>query len=106
MMLDRRQLIFGAGATAVLLRRAAFATQTFTDSAGREVTLPDRVQRVFAAGGPAAVVLYVMRPDAMIGWPRAIRPEEAPYLLPQVRDLPELGMLSGRGDTANVEVVL
>src|SRR5690606_9352001 len=55
---------------------------------------------------PAAVVVYVLRPDAMVGWPRAIRAEAATYLLPQVRDWPELGMLSGRGDTANVEVVL
>ena len=31
----------------------------------------------------------------MIGWPRAIRPKEAPYLLSEVRDLPEFGMLSG-----------
>lgn len=106
MRLDRRQMTFGAGAAALLLPQLALGSQVFTDSGGREVVLPDRVQRIFAAGGPAAVVVYVVRPDAMIGWPRAIRAEEAPYLLPRVRDLPELGMLSGRGDTANVEVVL
>ena len=106
MRMDRRQVMFGAGAAALLLPQSAIGSQAFTDSGGRKVMLPDRVQRIFASGGPAAVVVYVMRPDAMIGWPRAIRAEEAPYLLPEVRDLPELGMLSGRGDTANVEVVL
>ena len=76
------------------------------DSAGRQVALPDRVSRVFAAGGPAAVALYVLRPDAMVGWPREVRDEEKPYLLPAVRDLPGVGLITGRGDTANVELML
>jgi iron complex transport system substrate-binding protein len=47
-----------------------------------------------------------MRPDAMVGWPRAVHREERPFLAPAQRDLPEVGLLTGRGDTANVEVVL
>jgi iron complex transport system substrate-binding protein len=54
----------------------------------------------------ASVVLYVLAPEKMIGWTQAPRPNEKPLLLPQVRDLPELGRLTGRGDTANVEVVI
>ena len=42
----------------------------------------------------------------MIGWPAAPRPNERDLLLPAVRNLPELGRLTGRGDTANIEVVL
>ena len=59
-----------------------------------------------AAGPPAAVVLYVLAPEKMIGWPAAPRPNERDLLLPAVRNLPELGRLTGRGDTANIEVVL
>src|SRR5262249_18396049 len=69
-------------------------------------TIPDRVERVMAAGPPASVVLYVLAPEKMIGWTAAPRPNEQPFLLPAVRDLPELGRLTGRGDTANVEGVL
>jgi iron complex transport system substrate-binding protein len=76
------------------------------DSAGRVVTIPDNVARVMAAGPPAAVVLYVLAPEKMIGWPVAPRPNESELLLPAVRNLPELGRLTGRGDTANIEVVL
>src|SRR5262249_58999098 len=36
----------------------------------------------------------------------APRPTEREFILRAVRDLPELGRLTGRGDTANVEVVL
>jgi iron complex transport system substrate-binding protein len=77
-----------------------------TDSAGRPVRLPDRVERIMAAGPNAAVPLYVLAPGKMIGWPSAPRPAEREFLLPAVRDLPEFGRLTGRGDTANVEVVL
>jgi iron complex transport system substrate-binding protein len=59
-----------------------------------------------AAGPPAAVVLYVLAPEKMIAWPSAPRPNEREFILPAVRDLPEMGRLTGRGDTANVEVVL
>ena len=59
-----------------------------------------------AAGPPASVVLYVLAPEKMIGWTAAPRPNEREFLLPAVRDLPELGRLTGRGDTANIEVVL
>lgn len=104
MMLDRRSLVLGTAA-ALAWPRAASA-RSVVDSAGRAVTLPERISRVFAAGGPASVALYVMRPDAMVGWPRAPRPEEKPYLLASVRELPGVGMLTGRGDTANVETVL
>src|SRR5712675_2156066 len=76
------------------------------DAAGRIVAIPDRVERVMAAGPTAAVVLYVLAPEKMIGWPSAPRPNEREFILPAARDLPEFGHLTGRGDTANVEVVL
>jgi iron complex transport system substrate-binding protein len=88
---------------AVLARPVAAAE--VDDAIGRK-TVPDRVERVMAAGPPATVVLYVLAPEKMIGWTAAPRPNEKPFLLPAVRDLPELGRLTGRGDTANVEVVL
>jgi iron complex transport system substrate-binding protein len=78
----------------------------FVDATGRKVAVPDHVERVMAAGPNAAVVLYVLAPDKMVGWPSAPRPNEREFILPAARDLPELGRLTGRGDTANVEVVL
>jgi iron complex transport system substrate-binding protein len=74
-----------------------------TDSLGRRVEIPDRITRVFAAGPPASVLLYVLAPDKMIGWVRAPREAEKRFLLPAVRDLPELGRLTGRDNTLNLE---
>lgn len=76
------------------------------DSAGRKVDIPETVKRVYAAGPPASVLLYVLAPDKLTGWPRAPHPYELPYLAAPYRDLPETGRLTGRGDTANLEVVL
>ncbi len=88
------------------LLSTGLAAREVEDATGRRVTVPERVERVMAAGPTAAVVLYVLAPDKMIGWPSAPRPNERELILPAVRDLPELGRLTGRGDTANVEVVL
>lgn len=77
-----------------------------TDSAGRTVEVPDRISRLYASGPPAAVLVYALAPDMLIGWPRALRPDELPYIAEPFRDLPQVGRLTGRGGTANLEVVI
>jgi hypothetical protein len=72
----------------VFAANPAFA-RNVTDSAGRIVEVPDKISRVFAAGPPASVLLYVLAPEDMIGWVRTPRDAEKAYLLPRVRDLPE-----------------
>ena len=105
MRFSRREIL-SAAALASVAPLQSHAAVSVTDSAGRAIALQARPSKVFAAGGPAAVALYALRPDAMVGWPRRVRPEEAPFVLSGVRDLPEVGMITGRGDTANVEMVL
>lgn len=81
-------------------------TRPVTDSAGRVVAVPDSVGSVFAAGPPAAILLYIMAPDQMLGWPRANRADEREFLAQPYADLPELGTLTGQGGEANLERVL
>jgi iron complex transport system substrate-binding protein len=104
MILDRRTLIVQLAA-AMLAPRAARAA-TVTDGAGRSVPVPARVERVFPAGPPAAILLYTLAPELLLGWPRANRPQEREFLLPDVGGRPEVGRITGRGNTANLEVVL
>ena len=78
----------------------------FIDSAGRSVQLPGSAERIFAAGPPAAIYLYVLKPQALLGWPRELRPEERHYIAPAFRDLPTTGRLTGRGNESNLERVL
>jgi iron complex transport system substrate-binding protein len=103
-MPDRR-LVLGGMAAAIAMPCIARAA-TVRDGAGREVAIPARVERVFPAGPPAAITLYTLAPDLLLGWPRANRPEELPFLLPGVGDKPEVGRITGRGNSANLEAVL
>jgi iron complex transport system substrate-binding protein len=85
---------------------SAAAGPPVTDSAGRQVAVPERIERVIAAGPPASVLMTMLAPEKLIGWNRKPPPEELPYLPAAVRNLPEIGRLTGRGGTANLEVVM
>jgi iron complex transport system substrate-binding protein len=85
---------------------AVAAAREVIDSAGRRVEVPDQIERVMAAGPPASVLIYMLGPEKMIGWNLKPREDELPYLSPMVRDLPEIGRLTGRGNTANLETVM
>lgn len=104
MQLDRRTLLAGLS-TALLAPRTANSA-SINDGAGRAVPVPARVERVFPAGPPAAILLYTLAPELLIGWPRTNRPEEREFLLPDVGGRPEVGRITGRGNTANLEAVL
>jgi iron complex transport system substrate-binding protein len=95
-----------AGALATSWSVSATAGRVVTDSAGRQVEVPDRIERVIAAGPPASVLMTIVAPEKLIGWNRKPPPEELPYLPAAVRSLPEIGRLTGRGGTANLEVVM
>jgi iron complex transport system substrate-binding protein len=105
----RRRDLFGlsAGAIAGLAFAPPFAeARPFTDSADRRVDVPDEVRRVFPAGPPASVILYMAAPEKMLGWTRAPSPEARVFLPARYADLPELGRLTGRGNTVNLENVV
>lgn len=88
-----------------LLAAPALA-RSVTDSAGRVVEIPETVTSVFAAGPPASILVYILKPEALTGWPRALRPQERAYIAEPYRDLPETGRITGRGGEANLERVL
>ena len=107
-MLDgRAALVTGGGtglgwATALELARCGAAV-TIT---GRRAEVPARVERVYAAGGPASIFLYTLAPEKMLGWNRPLSAEERAFVPARFAELPTLGRLTGRGNTANLEVVL
>lgn len=91
---------------AVAMPAAAQDRRTFTDSAGRQAQVPVRVERVYAAGPPASVLVFAVAPDKLIGWTSPFRAAERPFIPERYAALPALGRLTGRGNTANVETVL
>jgi len=104
MPLTRRTLLATVAAT--LLTQQLARAAGVTDATGRALPIPDKVTRVFPAGPPAAILLYTLAPDLLLGWPRPNRAEECAYMLVDICTRPELGRLTGRGNTANLEVVI
>ncbi len=104
MTLTRRNLLAASAAALVAPRLARAAA--VTDATGRTLQVPAKVERVFPAGPPAAILLYTLAPDLLLGWPRANRPEECAYMLVDICTRPEIGRITGRGNTANLETVL
>jgi len=104
MSLTRRSFL--ATASAALTAPPAANAFTITDDSGRALIVPASVKRVLPAGLPAAILIYTMAPDLLLGWPRANRPEECAYLLPDICKRPVVGRLTGRGNTANLESVI
>ncbi|MBI3156961.1 MAG: iron ABC transporter substrate-binding protein [Burkholderiales bacterium] len=103
---DRRRWLLASAMLGLLpLMRPAHAARV-TDSAGRSLQVPARVERVFPAGPPAAILLYTLAPDLLLGWPRANRPDELEFLQPDIGRRPEVGRITGRGNSANLESVL
>ncbi len=104
-MINRRTFL---GATAISLVPASVwaRSSTIQDHAGRSIPVPTSVQRVFPAGPPAAILLYTLAPELLLGWPRSLAPDVRNFLLPDIASRPELGRLTGRGNTANLEAVL
>ena len=81
MSLSRRTLLSAAASLAMLQPACA---ATVTDATGRALPVPEKVARVFPAGPPAAILLYTLAPELLLGWPRANRPEECMYMLPDI----------------------
>lgn len=100
----RRRLVLAL--LAVLLGAGPAWAATVTDDAGRQVTLAEPVQRLVAAGPPASVYAYVLKPEALLGWVRGWTAAEAAFVPEPWRSLPVLGRLTGRGNTASLEAIL
>ena len=83
-----------------------FSQTAIVDASGRQIRPPPKVDRVYAAGPPASMLVFAIAPDKLLGWTRAFRPNEAEFVDARYAALPELGRLTGRGNTANVEVIL
>lgn len=81
------------------------AARTVVDAVGRTVEVPDHVARVFAAGPPASVAIYVVAPDKLIGWIRAPSEAAKAFLPQRYADLPIVGRLTGKGEKTDQELL-
>ena len=68
------------------------------DATGRNVQVPEHIERVLPAGPPAAILLAVLAPDLMLGWTSPVSDEARACLSPEAATLPQVPRLTGRDD--------
>jgi iron complex transport system substrate-binding protein len=76
----------------------AVAQTAFTDDAGRNVVLPQRIERVFAAGAPADVLLYTLVPDKLPARNQLPREAALELMPPEYRTPQQIVNLPERDD--------
>ena len=77
-----------------------------TDATGRQVALPEQIERVAPAGPPAAVLLAVVAPDLLIGWPGPVSDPARALLSPAAATQPQIPRLTGRDDVSDKIIAL
>jgi len=75
------------------------------DMAGRKVTVPNHITRVYGSAPPLNVLLYALAPDTMISVSFPFTDDDKRYISPKVAALPVLGGVIGMGQQMEPETV-
>ena len=81
-------------------------TRVFTDSTGREVTVPAQIDKVAVSGPLAQIVLFALCPDKLVGVANEWDESAQQYLDEKYYNLPLLGQLYGGKGELNLETLL
>lgn len=81
-------------------------TRVFTDSCGREVTVPADIQKIAVSGPLAQMVVFAIAPDRMVGVANAWDESAKDYFDAKYLELPLLGQLYGGKGELNLETLL
>ncbi|CAN5270203.1 ABC transporter substrate-binding protein [soil metagenome] len=86
------------------------AARTVRDMAGRSVTVPDRIARVYAGAPPVTQIVHALAPETLVSFNAtgsgSISNEDKPFLGARTASLPNIGNMMGHGMTADIEAVL
>ena len=82
------------------------STRVFTDSCGREVTVPADIQKIAVSGPLAQMVVFAIAPDKMVGVANAWGESAKAYFDAKYLELPLLGQLYGGKGELNLETLL
>ncbi|MDO4438470.1 MAG: ABC transporter substrate-binding protein [Eubacteriales bacterium] len=77
-------------------------TLEITDMSGRKMDIPVEIDSVFSTGAVAAIYLYTLAPDKLLGWNYQLNDLEKSVILEEYHDLPNFG----QNDAINFEAVI
>ena len=80
--------------------------RVITDMGGREVRVPETIERVFCSNPIGTVDVYALAPDALVGWNFRPVGDNRKYIPEVYLNLPPLGVWMGAGATPNSEEIV
>lgn len=110
--MSRRLLIAGCCLVLLVASAMSAAARVITDMAGRKVTIPDKITRIYTPQLYTNVLLYMVAPEKMVNVlqapPLPFRTQDTHFLRKEVRNNPMLrgGIRVGGSAPLNMEAVL
>ena len=80
--------------------------RTITDMAGRTVTVPAQIKKVYATSPVGTILVYTVDPGCLGAWNYLMPVGESQYILPEYRKLPVIGGWLGGKNFGNVEEII
>lgn len=84
----------------------AESARCYVDDVGREVELPEEIDRIAVSGPMAQMLLFPLCPDQLVGVATEWDPRAEAYLEEKYYDLPVIGQLYGGKGELNLETLL
>lgn len=81
-------------------------TQEIVDMAGRKVTIPSEIKKVYSTSPIGTIFMYTLAPDKIAGVNYKLSEGEKKYTSDNYKNLPVLGGNFGQGQTINKEELL
>ena len=80
--------------------------RTFTDSLGREVQVPEKIERIAVTGSIGKITVFAIGHDLLVGIPEPWDDREKQYIAPEYHDMAVLGQVYGGKGQLNLEELL
>ena len=99
-------ILLGTAAGCAAKREEQAETRIFTDSIGREVTVPVKIGSIAPSGSYAQIMLLTLCPELLTGLSGELTDVQKPYFDEKYWDLPVFGRLYGSTGTINLEALV
>lgn len=99
-------LLFGCGAKHEYDPLDGVETVSFSDSAGRTVTVPAEITRIAASGTTAQMILMTLCPELLVGLASSPSTAQRPYFPEDMWYLPTFGQFYGSKANLNMESLI
>lgn len=81
-------------------------TRIFTDSAGREVEVPENITKIAPSGNVAQMILLTIAPERMVGLSQTPSVNQRDFIPQEMWTLPTFGAVYGQKSNLNMEALL